>query len=75
MRLFTKNMAALTLPGCVALEGAGCEKSAQRLRPDMDTVMTAIAGPKARPAWMASASARIFCIATHRAESIPGDDG
>jgi hypothetical protein len=48
MRLFTKNVAVLTLAAGVALAGAGCEKSRDELRPDMDKVMSGDRGPQSR---------------------------
>jgi hypothetical protein len=48
MRLFTKNVAVLTLAAGVALAGAGCEKSRDELRPDMDKVVSGDRGPQSR---------------------------
>ena len=48
MRLLTKNLALLTLTGGVALAGAGCEKSRDEMRPDMDKVESGEHGPQSR---------------------------
>jgi hypothetical protein len=48
MRLFTKNAAVLTLAAGVALAGAGCEKSRDEMRPDMDKVVSGDRGPQSR---------------------------
>jgi len=48
MGLFTKNVAVLALAAGFVLAGAGCEKTRDELRPDMDTVMSGDHGPQSR---------------------------
>jgi PBP1b-binding outer membrane lipoprotein LpoB len=48
MRLFTKNVAVLTLAAGFALAGAGCEKTRDELRPDLDRTVSGDHGPQSR---------------------------